>query len=630
MSPEQVRGEKLNVHSDIFSLGVVLYEMTTGSRPFKGRTQADVVAEILSTRPKPVHELDPKVPLDLERIITKALAPKPADRYQTMEDLAVDLKRLSRDLESGTSPSYQDIRRDVAAARTPRIGWTVGIAAALVVTAALTTWLAGIWIGREPSEDAGLAPASAAFSRTVLILPMEVRGQDQGADYAGRAFAEAIAVNLAQAEDLRVLPVPEKGEVGGSGALDRARAARDLGAGLLLTGAITRESGVVHASLNLVDTAENRIIWGAQRNAPEGDLTGLASSLAREGARKLGVEQRHLYDVPANLTGSSLMAASPQTAAALGAIDRGEIQAALEATGALLREFPLEHDAHVLRAQAFLNRWEEEGSEETRQALADALVSIERVDPESPYPQAIRAQMTFDQNEVSSLLTSLLERDDLTPSAQVLLLQQRSMAKRILGDNEGSIADLERALESDPANAFTLSRLGYVLREADRLDEALIRARQAVALEPAEPFYHHSLGLILGMQKRHEEAAAVLRTACDLGRGQDSCAALAISLDALGRTEEALRVANEAAGLPTNPAGSYNLACYWARAGDRLKALDWLERSVGSGSAARWMLVDPDLESLHGDPRFERLADRIRTNLEPGSSSAGPEAEIPH
>src|SRR5262245_11596559 len=94
MSPEQMRGERLDTRSDIFSFGTVLYEMTTGLRPFTGSTAAEVAQEILRTQPKPVHELVPQVPLELHRIIAKTLARRPEDRYQHLDDAAVDLRRL--------------------------------------------------------------------------------------------------------------------------------------------------------------------------------------------------------------------------------------------------------------------------------------------------------------------------------------------------------------------------------------------------------------------------------------------------------------------------------------------------------------------------------------------------------
>jgi Tfp pilus assembly protein PilF len=154
MSPEQLRGEKLDARSDIFSFGTVLYEMTTGQRPFTGATYAQVAQEIERSQPRPVHEIAPKVPLDLHRVIEKALARRPEDRYQHMDDVAVDLRRLRKDLESGSSPAY-DVPKPMAAAPRRRRPLVVGVGGVALTVLAVAAWQLGTTLLRSDAGNPG-------------------------------------------------------------------------------------------------------------------------------------------------------------------------------------------------------------------------------------------------------------------------------------------------------------------------------------------------------------------------------------------------------------------------------------------------------------------------------------------
>ncbi|MFQ5701980.1 MAG: protein kinase [Acidobacteriota bacterium] len=604
MAPEQARGERLDARSDVFSLGVVLYEMTTGERPFSGATSVDLLREISRGRARPVREKVPHVPLELDRIVQKALAPNRSDRYQTMEDLAVDLKRLGRELESGSSPSYEDLKEAMAPSRRKR--W---IGAAVAVVAAGILVVSGWRMSRKP-------PAVLMNEQTILILPLDVRGQEEdGGAYAGRAVAEALAVDLAQAPNLHLLPVPDPAPVGDTAIL---AAAREGAAGRLLTGALTREGSVVHASLTLIDVAGNRILGGVREDAQDADLARLSSTLARRVGMKLGAVFPRLYDVPWRLTGGPRMAASPELAEALDAYRRTDIRAAVADTRRLIEAFPTEVDALVLGAFALENAWDADPSAQNRQALEKALDLLARADPDNPYVEKVRVaiQTVGHPRESIERYTRLLARDDLTPATRAWILRLRSLPQVDVGDVDAALNSLAQAIALGPADAWSYSVLSRALRKAGRLEEALTYSRHAMALAPMQWRMQQRFGIALGDVGRDEESVEPLRKACELSRAQEACAQVAVALERSGRSEEAGGAAERAASLTASKWGTYNMACYHALAGHRAEALGSLRQARRLGFASTMIAGDPDLASLRGDPEFETIVADIERRAE--------------
>ncbi len=609
MSPEQAREERLDIRSDIFSLGVVLYEMATGQRPFTGATSAELLREIVKARPQPPHEVVPKLPVELNRIIRKALAPAKADRYQTTGDLAVDLKQLARELETGSSPSYEDLKGGVAPAHRRRLGVVAACVALLVVAAAIAVSSIDRWRG------------SGEGTKRVLILPMEVRGQTEGADYAGRAFAEAIAVNLVPLKQLKVLPVPAAVPKEQSEPLSPSKAAREVGAELLITGALTRERNTVHVSLSLVDTGDNRILWGAQKEAAGNSLPELAATLTREVSAELGASSPRMYDHFLSPTGNRAMVTSADMTEALGALRRTqEIDRALEATERLVEAFPNEPNAHELRTWALLQDCWRQGPtlplSSPKVKVAEAsLAELERLDPKSPWVDFFRAWSRNERTqgkEVIDLYTKLLTREDLTPAARAFILSFRGNVHVINGDTAGAVVDLEEALRLDPANDSIYAIHASDLNSAGRYAEALTYARQAVALNPADDYNQSILSWAFRGLGRWEEALAPAVKACELGRVQWACAWNAVVLQKTGHAREARERAREAAALKDTFAGSRALACYWTLVGNRSEALRRLRRAVHLGTIESAITGETCFESLRGDPEFEAIVTEAR------------------
>jgi len=604
MAPEQLRGEPVDARSDLWAAGLVLYELATGRMAFVGAGSAQVIAAILNNAVPSPSGVNRQLSPGLDNIISKCLEKDPESRYQSARELAVDLRRL------GTPRPGRDMKQ------TGRAQWRRGIVAAIGL--ALVVIALAVGLNVAGLRDRLWPPAVDA--RTLLILPIEVRGQVEGADYAGRSFAEEVAMNLTQGKGLTILPVPEPGELGEERGMAQVRAARRVRAGLVLTGALSREGGALRARLSLVGTAENRILWGAEQDSPEGDLSQLAVILSRKLLSHFGATGTRMYESHHSETPSPAVLATQEFVEARTGLRN--ITAPVQATGWLVKRFPDDPLVRVMRADALLQAaWGAPARSPKRRAFEESLADIDRVDRNNPWDDFFRA-LYYEahdgkEREAVEEYTRLLARDDIAPSGRAQILIFLGQAKAGMDDFEGGIADLKEALRLTPAGDFPHVALSNILADQQRYEEAWALARQAVALNPTSQQNQYNLGWISLRMKKWGDALPALEKACQGIPSQQNCAGLAIALWRIGRKEEARRVAQRAASLPENIWGALDLGIYHAQAGNRSEALRHLHRYLEdmltfSPREVRYLAEEPLLDPLHGDPDFEAIVAEAR------------------
>jgi tetratricopeptide (TPR) repeat protein/TolB-like protein len=563
-------GQTADARSDIWALGVVLYEMCSGRVPFGTGGVPGIVTAILHSSPETLPE---RAPAGLRSIVMRCLAKDPEQRFQRSGEVAAALETL---LPESFPPAGTPRPRARAAGRSPR-RILAALGAVAIVAAVAVTW----WRAWGPGRTTG--PGDA---RTVLILPMEVRGQVRDADFAGRAFAEALAISLAQARGVHVMPVPASGELWHVGALGKTRAAFLAGAGRLVVGALTRDGDSLRASVSLIDTRANQVLWGEERTASGGDLSLLASALAVPLASELGLRPARRYDYFMYVTGPGDMAGSPELTEAVGAVRRYELPQSLEATRRLVERFPREPDARVLRSAALLIDLTVAGPDSSRRsALADELAALHRLDPDSPWYEVGRAVLMPPGPEPVRLLSRVVTRRDLTPAARGAVLAMRADKLVAAGDTAAAIADGEQAVRLDPASDLSLSTLARALSRAGRHRDAAQRVRQAVALNPTVVNYWLQLGNCMLKLGRWEEYVADLGRAAALSPEADAIlSAQSDGLSCVGRYREAADCARRA--LRLKPARWYyglQLALSLMRLGEWEDAVPLLDRACTAG-----------------------------------------------
>ncbi|HEX9761442.1 MAG TPA: protein kinase, partial [Candidatus Acidoferrales bacterium] len=287
MSPEQARGKPLDARSDIFSLGLVLYEMVTGRQAFQGETMALLHDAILNRVPAPAASINPQIPPEVERILGKATEKDRELRYQHASELRADLKRLRRDTStsgstgrsvtagagsSATVPvadSGSDSALVAGLARRHKKGLLVAALAAVVVLG-VSGYAIHQWV----------APGTGATIDSVAVLPFENVGGNPETEYLGDGVAESLINQLSKLPNLRVTSRSTAFSFKGKPAAPR-EAGRTLGVAAVVTGRVQQRGDSLVISAEMIDVSNDAQLWGEQYNRSSGDLLAVQSEIAR-------------------------------------------------------------------------------------------------------------------------------------------------------------------------------------------------------------------------------------------------------------------------------------------------------------------------------------------------------------
>lgn len=289
MSPEQVRGEELDARTDLFSFGLVLYEMSTGCQAFIGNTTGVILDSVLNRAPVPAARINPECPLELERIMNKALEKDRAVRYQHASDVRTDLMRLKRDSDSARSagvspPAAPGFPLATVGAGTgrPREGgvlnrfrWSIAVGAVV-----LTVVLAVAYFVRFRSEGRAID--------SIAVLPLSNAGDSPDTEYLSDGITEGIINSLTQVPNLRVMArstvfrYKDKDEES-----DPQKVGADLHVGAVMTGRLLQRGDTVIVQADLVDVNTGSELWGAEYHRKLADVLAIQEDISKEISQKL-------------------------------------------------------------------------------------------------------------------------------------------------------------------------------------------------------------------------------------------------------------------------------------------------------------------------------------------------------
>lgn len=596
MSPEQVRGEKAQASSDVFSLGCVLYEMVSGRRAFTGKTAGETLAAILKDEPPALADSREPVSPEFQRVIERCLVKDPAQRFHSAHDLAFALRSipsLAGEHKAALPPSGLGRRRALA----------VSIAGVVLLLAA-----AGFYYWRN---RAGQGIDSLA------VLPFVNSSGSTDADYLSDGITESLMDSLSQLPNLKVMSHDAVFRYKGKNPEARA-VGRDLGVRAVLTGRIVQRGDNLSVSAELVDVDGNAHLWGEQYDRKVADALAVQREIATEISGKLRarlsnewkaqIAKRQTENPEAYqlyLKGN-YFARKFDTENLNKGLDYFRQALALDPNYALAYQgigsyYGLATDWLMPPTEAGPK---EEEAERKALEIDDSLIEA-HVDLASEY-----FWYDFDWAAADRELKLVLERDpNYAPGHAVHGWYLIDVGRFDEGVKEG-----RRAEALDPLALDVCGVLGQDLYYAHRYDEAATQFRKCLDLEPNFWPAYYWLGQVYQQQGKFPEAIAVLQKARGI---EDRIAAplseLAHAYAASGRRAEATKLLDElVTRSKTGHVSKYLIATVYAALGDKNEALTRLEQAYSERS---WYLgflrSDPELDSLRSEPRFQDLVRRM-------------------
>ena len=614
MSPEQVVGRGVDPRSDVFSLGVMLFEMATGKRPFRGESSPDLISSILRDTPKRVDLLNEDLPHHLARVIGRCLEKDPERRYQSAIDVRNELSDLARELD--TKAVLEEHAVPVTVTERPSIqGWLLGIAAivAMILVASVAAYK--LVKTRRPGSIASQTTAI----RSLAVLPFDNLMNDPEQDYLVDGMHEALITDLAKISDLKVISRTSAMRYKGS---DKTlpEIARELRVEALVEGSVLRAEGQVRITAQLIDGASDEHLWAESYDRDLANLLALLSDVARAIATEIEVE----------LTQEQERLLTSKTAV------NPEVQELYLKGRSLLSRFEMKHIPEARRFfEQVLAIDPDFAPAISGLASCDFLLGFfGRLPFEAAMPAAEKGfrralELDPDLSQARSLLgwVKMFYHWDIAGGVEefdrALRIDPNDPIARhgmadyymILGDRERSVEEVMAARRVDPLSRVTVIPVIGHLMMARRYEEALDETRQWMELFPDDKGVIVTwLPMILKLQGRYEEALEEERSLYPPDSGY-------LKAVEQGFEDGGPRGADRAAGdyLASRSSPSPILvARTYAAAGEVDLAFEWLDRAYAVREPQLLHVVAyPQFDAIRSDPRYEELLRRIGIFQEP-------------
>jgi serine/threonine-protein kinase len=622
-APEQARGDRVDKRADIFSTGVLLYEMLTGTWPFRGKTTIDVRHAVLHDAARPVEETRKEpIPPRLQQILDRSMAKEPRDRYQKMEEMRDDLRAVLQEVGSGQP--YLDVSHEPAR----HLGGASPVSKAM-------RWLKSIGRSEAPTTSPSFATSTRQGvhetplttmadqeKKSLAILPFRNLSNDPASTFYEFSMADAVITELARVRSLVVRPSSVISKYQGQ-QIDPREVGQELKVSAVLTAGFIHAGERFRVTAQLLDVASGEILWSDRIDTSASDIIVVQDTIAQRIVEGLRLELTHAEQeniakpktenataYEQYLRGRDLFArfifrtiAAEDCNAAIEHFQRAveldpNFALAYDGLGAAYvnRVFKglggaedyeradvafrkaLEIDPQLIEARmlmVFVYLWRGE-----KQKARDEVSRARKEAPDEAVVHFVKATLHRLDGEYGRALRSYDRLVRLDPAAHVVASYNRAMVHMYMGHFDETKRQLENAGEPDNPLVKTFSALA--LYYTGKTDAAAELMQQVVARHPNMHGVRPFMAMFLSAQGKHEEALAQL------------------SNDVIRNAE-------------VDPDIAYSVASVYALEEKRDEAFSWLERAIALGNENRPCFEnDPNWASLREDPRFVELMTKVK------------------
>jgi eukaryotic-like serine/threonine-protein kinase len=572
MAPEQVRGQRVDERSDIWAAGAVLYEMVTGGRPFPERHSPQLIDDILHKPTVPPTSIDARITPGLESIILKALDKDPELRYQSAQELRVDLNRLAPSTPSPGSDLPTTARMLIRPKR-KRIA-----IAAIVALGILLALAGGRWKSRvQPSTHA---------PRILAVLPFRALGGDDASSALGTGMTETLTAKLAQVSDRNSLQLVSTGELEAQGIKTAEQARREFGVDLVLEGSLQQAGSQLRINCSLVDTNTRRQLGARSITAAADDIFGLEDQVVNEALNILSVEMTDAKHSNVQTRPDTKPEAHQHYLRGLGYLHdyhkSENIQSAIVEFGLALQIDPSYGRAYAGMGEAYwlgfqesnrTNTWIAKAAENCRKALA--------ISPDIAEGHSCLGDVYNGRGDYRKAVDEF-KRAVALDSTRDSALRGLAEAYEKLGDAPSAEATYQQAIALRPQYWAGYNSLGGFYFRQSRYPDAVKMFQRVVELAPENFQGYSNLGALLVAQGQYSKSIQALERSIEIRPTLEAYSNLGGSYFALRRFADAARMYQQGLNLDDRDSliwGNLGDALYWTP-GRRMEAATAYRKAI--------------------------------------------------